>query len=240
VPPDFLNSREDAIVLWALAILGFALYKNLWGIGRSLLGVLQALLQPKLLLLFGSALAYSAAIVYLANALDLWHAPALKVTIYWFIGTAIVLAGNAVSEGAPDRGAYLRKVLGRVLAVTILIEFVVGVCALPLAIEVVCVGVLFVFSAMQGYVQHDSATPPATKKFIDGVLIAVGLLYLSYFAIRLITDVDGFLTRKNLEDFLVPPLLTVTLVPFLLGAAWVSRREQDNLRGRFRTPNLTT
>jgi hypothetical protein len=48
--------------------------------------------------------------------------------------------------------------------------------------------------------------------------------------------VDGFLTRKNLEDFLVPPLLTVTLVPFLLGAAWISRREQESLRARDKAP----
>jgi hypothetical protein len=240
VPPDFLNSREDAIALWALAILGFAFYKNFWGIGRSLVGVLQALLQPKLLLLFGSALAYSAAIVYAARELGLWHAPALKVTIYWFIGTAIVLAGNAVSEGARDRRAYLRKVLGRVLAVTIVIEFVVSIYALPLAAEIVCVGLLFLFTGMQVVAQHDAATPATTRRFIDGVLIAVGLLYLSYLTIRAVMDVDGFLTRENLEDFLVPPLLTVALVPFLLGAAWGSRREQESLRRRFRTPNLTT
>ena len=53
--PDFLNSREDAIVLWSAAILGFVLYKDVGGIGRSMVGVLRALLQPKLLLLFGSA-----------------------------------------------------------------------------------------------------------------------------------------------------------------------------------------
>jgi hypothetical protein len=236
VPPDFLNSREDAIVLWSVAILGFVLYKDFVGISRSLVAVLRALLQPKLLLLFGSALAYSAAIVYVAHELELWHAPALKVTIYWFIGTAVVLAGNAVSEGSRDRRAYLRKVLGRVLAVTILIEFVVGIYALPLAVEIVCVGLLFLFTGMQVVAQHDATTSATTRKFIDRVLIAVGLLYLSYFAIRLVTDVDGFLTRKNLEDFLVPPLLTVTLVPFLLGAAWISRREQESLRARDKAP----
>jgi hypothetical protein len=162
----------------------------------------------------------------------------LKVTIYWFIGTAIVVAGNAVSEGARDTRGYLRKVLGRVLAATILIEFVVGVYALPLAVEIVCVGVLFLFTAMQVLVEHDSTAPQAARKFIDGVLIAVGVLYLSYFVIRLLADVDEFFARKNAEDFLVPPLLTVTLVPLLLGAAWVSRREQERVRRRFEGGDL--
>jgi hypothetical protein len=238
MPPDFLNSREDAIMLWSAAILGFVLYKDFGGISRSMVGVLRALLQPKLLVLFGSALAYSVAIVYLAHELGLWHVPALKVTTYWFIGTAVVLAGNAVSEGMRDQSAHLRKVLGRVLAITILIEFVVGVYALPLAVELVCVGVLFLFSGMQVLAQHDSTTPQATRKFIDGVLIAVGVLYLTYFAIRVVTDMDGFFTRKNAEDFLVPPLLSVALVPFLLGAAWISRREQESLRRRFQGGNV--
>lgn len=144
------------------------------------------------------------------------------------------MAGNAAGEGAGDTRGYLRKVLGRVLAITILIEFVVGVYALPLAVEVVCVGVLFLFSGMQVLAQYDSSTTPATRKFIDGVLITVGVLYLSYFAIRVVTDMDGFFTRRNAEDFLVPPALTLALVPFLLGAAWISRREQESLRRRIR------
>jgi hypothetical protein len=50
-----------------------------------------------------------------------------------------------------------------------------------------------------------------------------------------ISNFDGFLTRKNAEDFLVAPALTLALVPFLFGVAWVSRREQENLRQRFRS-----
>jgi hypothetical protein len=238
MPPDFLNSREDAIVIWAAAILAFVFYKDFRGIGGSMVGVLRALSHRKLLLLFGSALAYCAAIVYAAHEVGLWHEPALKVTVYWFVGTAIILAGNAVSRGARDQRAYLRKVLGRVLAFTILIEFVVGVYALPLAVEIVCVGLLFLFTGMQVVAQHNATTPAATRKFIDGVLIAVGVLYLGYFAIRVVGDLEGFLTRKNLEDLLVPPLLTVMLVPFFLGAAWLSRREQENLRKRFGNGNL--
>jgi hypothetical protein len=189
------------------------------------------------LLLFGLALVYSAAIVFAASELGLWHAPALKVTVYWFVGTAIVLAGNAASEGARNSGAYLRKVLGRVIAVTIVIEFVVGVYALPLALEIICVGVLLLFSGMQVIAQYDSTTPPAMRKFIDGVLIAIGGVYLGYFAMSVAADLGGFLTRENVEDFVVPPLLTVALVPFLLGAAWLSRREQENLRKRFQARN---
>jgi hypothetical protein len=234
VPPDFLNSREDAILLWAAALLGFGLYKNFRGVGGSMLAVVRAALHPKLLLLFGSALAYSAFVVYAASKLGLWHMPALKVTVYWFVGTAIVLAGSALTDGARDRRAYLRKVVRRVLAVTIVVEFVVGVYSLPLVLEIALVGTAIVFTGVQVVAMHDPKTTAITRKFIDGVLIAVGLIWFGYFALRVIADVSEFLTRENAEDFFVPPMLTLALLPFVFGAAWFSRREQENLRRRFR------
>ncbi len=233
MPPDFLNSREDAILLWAAALLSFVLYKNFRGVGGSMLAVVRAALHPKLLLLFGSALAYSAFVVYAASRLGLWHTPALKVTVYWFVGTAVVLAGSALTDGARDRRAYVRKVLRRVLAVTIVVEFVVGVYSLPLVLEIALVGTAIVFTCVQVVAMHDPKTTPITRKFIDGVLIAVGLIWFGYFALRVIADASGFLTRDNAEDFFVAPMLTLALVPFLLGAAWLSRREQENLRRRF-------
>jgi hypothetical protein len=234
--PEFLNNREDATLLWALVVLGFVLYKDFRGITRSLLGVLRALEHRKLRLLFGSALLYSAALVYAASELGLWHVTALKATIYWFLGTAVALAGAAVTEGARSERAFLRKVIRRAVAVTVVTEFVVNVYALPFAIEVVCVFVLFVFVAMQAVVTHDTSTPHATRALIDAVLAAVGVLYVGYFVIRVLNDFDGFLSREHAEEFLVGPALTLALIPLLLVAAWVSRQEQRNLRKRFCVP----
>lgn len=126
------------------------------------------------------------------------------------------------------------------IAVTIVVEFVVGVYSLPLVLEIVFVGLVILFSGMQVVAQHDSKTPATTRNFIDGVLVAVGLIWLGYFALRVVTDVNGFLTSENAEDIFVPPLLTLALVPFLLGAAWLSRREQENLRRRLEACARTT
>ena len=233
MPPEFLNSREDALLLWATAILAFVLYKNLSGMVGAVLGVLRALVQPKLVLLFGSALMYTAVVVYVARELGGWHPAAFKVTIYWFIGTAIVLVGDAVTDGGRGDLEYLRKAFGRILAVAIVVEFVVGVYAMPLAVEIVVVGVALVFSGMRALSAYNPAINETTRKFINGVLVAVALLYLGYFAAKLLDDPGGFATRENAEDFLVPLALTVFLLPFLVGAAWLSRREQDALRKRF-------
>jgi hypothetical protein len=237
MPPEFLNSREDAALLWVAVILAFVLYRDPRGVGSGFLSVVSAAFQHKLLLLFGLALAYSALLVYAASRADLWHEPALKATVFWFIGTAIVLVGGAVTDGSRDVRSYLRKVVRRVVAVTLVIEFMVGLYALPLVFEIVGVGVLLLFSMMQAYVQHDPATPAMTRTSIDVVLGVVGVVYIAYFAIHLLGNPAGFFTRANAEEFLVPPVLTVALVPLLLAWAWLSRREQEQLRRRFETRN---
>jgi hypothetical protein len=58
------------------------------------------------------------------------------------------------------------------------------------------------------------------------------VLYVGYFVIRALSDLDGFLTRENAEEFLVGPVLTLALIPLLLGTASLSRREQRNFPER--------
>src|SRR5512132_269462 len=113
MPPDFLNSREDAVLLWSivffLVFFGYPFSKDPRGIASSTWDVVRALVVPKLLLLFGSAAAYSAAIVLLADRLGLWHTTSLKDTVYWFVGSGIVLVAKAVD--ATLSWGYLRAIV---------------------------------------------------------------------------------------------------------------------------------
>lgn len=235
MPPDFLNSREDAILLWGGAILAFVFWKDARGIGSAFWGVLRSLAQPKLLGLYAATLTYAALLVYAAWRLDVWHAPALKETIYWFLGTAVVLVGGAITTGVGNPQAFLRGVFRRVVAVTVIVEFIANVYALPLAFEIVGVFLVIAFSGMQPLVERDPSVEPSARKFIAGVPIAVGFVYLVYFLVRVLGDFDSFATRENAEDFLVGPLLTLALIPFLIAAARFSGWEQERIRRRFRS-----
>jgi hypothetical protein len=50
--------------------------------------------------LFGSALVSSTLLVYAAKEARLWHTTALKATVYWFVGTAVVLIADAVTRAS--------------------------------------------------------------------------------------------------------------------------------------------
>jgi hypothetical protein len=231
VPPSFLNSREDAILLWVLVAAGFLIYKDARGIGSALWKVVRAFCTTKLLLLFGSAALYSALVVLLAAKLGFWHTSALRETVYWFLGTAFILVGDATTASPDER--LLRTILRRALAFTIVIEFAVNLYVFPLIVEVVLVALIVLFVGMQAVAQHDPKVDPPTRKVINGVLLAFGVFLLGSFAIRALFDRDGFLSRETAERFLVVPVLTLALIPFLYLVAWYSRRELENLRARF-------
>jgi hypothetical protein len=234
VPPDFLNSREDAILLWSLAILAFVFYKDFRGMASASYSVLRAALHWKLVLLYGTAGAYGAALVYGAQQLGLWHTTTLKATIYWFVGTAVVLVGEAVSGTPQSDPRFRRRVLRRVAAWTLLIEFAVNLYALPFLVEAVVLFIVILFVGMQAVIESGlTPTAPAVRRLIEIVLGTIGTLYFVYFLVRTFTDLAGFWTRENAEDFLVGPALTLALIPFLDAVTWYSRRELANLRRQF-------
>ena len=150
MPPSFFNSREDALLIWTAVVLGYAIYKSPREIGRSLFAVVRSLVAPKVLALYVVAFGYSAALVYGAAQAGLWHEAALKETIYWFVGSAVVLVGQAVIT-TKDPPSPARRVFGRVLAITVFVEFAANLYAFPLGVEIPLTFVMLLFIMLQAY-----------------------------------------------------------------------------------------
>lgn len=237
MPPNFLNSREDAALIWSGVLLAYVLFKDPRGIGGSLFGVIRALLTPKLLLLFGTVLAYCAGLVLLAWWLGVWHTTALKETVYWFFGTGVVLVGQAITA-SPRDPAFARRVFHKVVSVTVLIEFAANLYAFPLGVELVLVFLASLFVLMQAAAPAIPTMLPSVRTFVGRGIVGIGLVYLIYFLVRVFTDLDSFVTREHAEELLVGPVLTVSIIPVLYGLSWWSRREQENLRKRLGAESL--
>lgn len=233
MPPDFLNSREDAILLWGAVLLALLLFTNPRMVGSVAFKFVRAM-PLKLVGVFLGTYAFAAFLVWLAWTFGLWHTDALKPTIYWFLGTALVLIGGAIAGGAGDFRKFLnRTVIARVLTVTVVIEFIANLYALPLAFEIVGVFLASTLNTIEPLVRRDS-NANSLRGPVVWVPAAVVLVYLAYFAYRVLADFGSFATRDTAEDFLVGPALTLALIPWLFGWARFSRWEQDRIRRRFR------
>jgi len=229
---DFLNSREKAWLLWLIALVAFAGIKS-DGLGASFLGVLRPQASLKLLLLFGSAAVYSAGLVFLAKELGLWHTSGAKPTAYWLFGTALILVGNA-TQVSPDDPAFFKKLLRGSLRLTILVDFLANLYGFPFVVEFLLVPLIVLFVGMRVLAEHEP-TQPLVRGVIAGVLGVIGFGLMIYVAVRAFSDLRGFWTRENAEDFLIAPVLTLALVPLLCLVAWLSRGEIEDLRKRWHT-----
>src|SRR5262245_41531923 len=137
---DFLNNREDAAVIWAAALLVVILVASRGKFFSSLGGLVEVLF-PKLLLVFGGAAAYTAAVVYVAALAGLWHRDTLKETVYWFVAAGLVMTSLAI-EKSPEGFGYLGGFLGRAVRITVVAEFVVNLYVFPLLVELFLLPVL--------------------------------------------------------------------------------------------------
>jgi hypothetical protein len=228
----FLDSREKALLVWVVALTLLAVIKVDGFIG-SVMAVLRSLTHPKLVLLYGSTALYCATLVFLANAVGVWHTTGVKATVYWFFGTGVILAGNAVGI-SPDEPIDLRKLLRGALRFTLLVEFLVNLYVLPFAAELFLVPLIATL-VMQIAAQYEWPIDPRVPQFVDHLLKAIGLGLIAYVVVTAATDLSRFLARENVEDLVIAPMLTLALVPFLWLTAWYSRREQVNLRKRWHT-----
>jgi hypothetical protein len=165
--------------------------------------------------------------------MGVWHMTASKETVYWFVTGGLVLVGRAVAQAKPSDPDFYKSLLRQAVRFTILIEFLVNAYVFPFVIELILVPIILVFVGLQVIAAYEPAQAPV-RKAVDGVLATIGFILLGYAAVAAMLDPSGLFTRENAETLLVAPALTFAFVPLLWTWAWVSRREQENLRRRFR------
>jgi hypothetical protein len=230
MPPAFLNSREDAGLVWTVIVLAFVIYKV-----PSVLGnfsyIVWLAIKPPLVFLFGGAALYCAALLVMANELGVWDTSAAKETVYWFLGTGLVLAGHA-TKARPDPD-YARTLLRRALKAAILIEFIVNFYVFPLSAELVFVPLVGLLGVMEVWNKGQAEPDPRLGKLTGGALAILGWAVLVSFLVRIGLHPGDLLSRDTLERVLVVPALTIAFIPFLYLIAWSSCRQLEGIRRRF-------
>ena len=224
---DALNSREDAVLVWATVAAVLVLWK-VPGISRQLLLVVRSFLARNLL--FGIWLPLTAAVIgllWLGSSLGIWHASSTKETFYWFVGTAFVLAGNATQANSP---AKFKKLFARLLTVSILVGFIVNLYVFPLGVELVLVPLVVILAGVQVVAERDSEYAKVERLVGGWLLPIIGVVGVTYAFGSAIADFGGFTMREHLEQFLVPLVMTVAISPFLYYVALWSTYERVFIR----------
>jgi hypothetical protein len=228
---DLLDSREKAVLVWALVALAWAVIK-VDGFVASV-GEILRVLCGKLLLPFLLLASYCAGVVVAAQAVGLWHTTAINETVYWFFGTGVLLVGRAIEAANKAHWAHwARTILRPALRLTLIVEFLINLYVFPFGVEIVLVPFVVLIVLVEAVAALDPAQAPA-QKFSSGVITTIGFCLLAYVFVRLFSHLSGFLTREHAEDFLLAPALTLASFPILFVVVRWVRSDTAAVRRRW-------
>jgi hypothetical protein len=105
-------------------------------------------------------------------------------------------------------------VLRPALRLTLIVEFLVNLYVFPFGVEMVLVPFVVLVVLVEAVAALDPAQAPA-QRFSSGVITTIGFGLLAYVVVSVLSDLSGFLTRENAEDFLLAPALTLASFPIL-------------------------
>lgn len=204
------NNREIAIAIWLLLIFVFALSKRT--VRKSLLNVIRAFFQPKILVWVSFMLLYTIGIVAGLYAAKFWNTTLLKATVVWLCFTAILLSFNFATS--KSRENVFAKIIINNVKVVIIIEFLVNTYTFSLAGELVIVPFVTLIAMMDAVARADKKYSAAVK-IITGLQIIIGVAILTFAVFKAVYDYENLLSIKALRNLFLAPVLSVLFSPFI-------------------------
>ncbi|TXE06410.1 hypothetical protein [Algoriphagus aquimarinus] len=214
------SNRELAAIIWIfLSILGLQFNRKT----RILSGnVVKAFFASRILFVIFLALLYSSLIVFLLHQLNFWDFSLLKDSIYWFIGSAVLII-ISLTKANKERD-FFKNLLRESLKLVLILEFVVNLHQFGLMTELLLLPIILFLMMIQVVAGREEKTQKV-KSLIDWVLVIFGFAMLGISIQHILADFRGFATIPNLGSFLLPIILSISFIPFAYCGAFYMNLE---------------
>ena len=172
----------------------------------------KALVQRKLVILFGWTILNVGVLCWLLSMIGLWGRDQATATVLWTVLSGLALVGRTLSAGN-DQG-YFKRLFVDCLKITVVLEFlVVGYSfSLPTELLLVFFMTILVLSIEASRAKDELAS---VRKLFEWIVAGV-VTFVLWKAVWGIWDrPDAFFTTKTGRNFLLPMLLTAGSIPFL-------------------------
>lgn len=209
-----LTTRDIALLVWLTVFIIFVLVNR--DVRATVKPLLRTLLFWKITLPLLLLVTYVSLAISLGYRFGVWQPWMLKDSLYWFLGTALFVFFR-VNQVSNDEHFFRKAVLEGV-RLAVVIDFIVNLYVFPLVIEllllplVTLLGMLLAVSNLKPeYVQ--------VKAVLRWLVATIGAIILVHAGIAAISNPGSLATWENLEDLLLPLVLTALLLPFIYGLA---------------------
>lgn len=204
------SNREIAVGIWLILFI-------VWGgsyqsVRIGFLEVLKAFFIKPIVIIFSLMLIYVSIVIWLLSMVGLWDFGQMKNTVLWGISVAAVTMFRINSISEDDH--YFKKSILDNLKIIVALEFVINVYSLSLWIELIIVP-FFAFLGGMLAIAELNEKHRKVEKLLNGILVGIGFMLLSYAAYKIYNDITSFATFRNLKDFALPPIMSISYLPFV-------------------------
>jgi hypothetical protein len=217
---DMPNNREIATTIWVSLLILLALFKKAFRL--SLFNLLKALFVKQIGFSIAGMLLYVCFMVLAFQKVGFWDESAIKDTVLWTYGVAFVMLFNANKTGDDDH--YIRRTLIGNIKLVVVLEFILNMYSFSLLIEIVIVPVVTYLVLLKAYAEY-KPVPKQVATFVSHGLSIFGTVLLVTTFYNVASNYHSFATWRNLRDFLLPPALTIALLPFTYSMALLIKYE---------------
>ena len=207
---NVFNNRELASATLIIIFFAWMMIKH--SEVRSSLGcVAQTMLQKTILITLATLAAYTTLVVFILERIDVWNVGQLKNTILWFVFIAFVQLLKTTKVSEPIE--FLRESLNSQLKLIVLIEFLVAFHSYSFVVELILVSLLTFLSCCSAFAVKPEHEP--VKKLVDVIIAILGLFLLIDSLLSIYSEPTKFFSIGTFRDFLVPMLLSVSLLAYI-------------------------
>lgn len=204
-----ISNRELAAIIWIFLII-LSLQFNTKT--RMLFGnVVKAFFASRILFVILLAFLYSSFIIFLLHQLKIWNFSLLKDSIYWFIGSGVLVIISLTK--ADKEKDFFKNILWDNLKLVLILEFVVNLHQFGLITELLLLPIILFLTMIQVVAGREEQSQKV-KSLVDWVLVVFGFAMLGISLQRILADFRGFATNPNLKSFLLPIILSISFIPF--------------------------
>jgi len=206
---SLFSTRELALVLWLFILICLSISNR--NIRNSFLAFLSHLFNFKIVSILFLFIGYIFGMLIILSKFNLWYFALLKDTFFWFFSIAIALLFGI---GKAGESGFFKRIFIESIKWTIVIEFIINFFTFNFWIEIFLVPLIFVL-ALTHAISETNKKYLLVGNMIQNILGVIGLLFICYSFYKTISEYKDFFIIKNLLSFLLPPIMTLLIIPYL-------------------------
>jgi hypothetical protein len=217
---EFINNREISLIIWIIVFFIYGMINR--DIRLSIWRIVKDLFHKKLIILNSTITLYIVIMIAFYYKIGFWDITAIKDTIFWFIGSSLVLVVKTAN--AKNLESQFKDAIIDNIKIVAIIEFISNLYSFSLIIELFLVPIICVLSITY-YVSSLKKEYIRVTKLLSTILGIIVIILFIHIIVSIFSNINGFFVPKNLRDILLPIVFTITYLPFVYTWILIMRYE---------------